>query len=498
MISFQLLFFTLLIRLSSSLSCHSDADVIIIGAGMAGISAAQRLQEHGINNIIILEGSNRVGGRMKSTQIGGVTVSLGPGWIQGIDPADPDLHPLWELAQKYGGLRGFYPDYNSLTNYDTQGNQPNESLFRWNDYANALKSSYDLVTRLEKSGECDGVTLRYGLNVNGWTTDTPIDKWIEWYKSDYSQGTTPDNVALCLSLLDSTYTNFTSPGSEATDFYVTDPNGYEKIIQCMADEVKQTEETRLLLGAVVTTIDWSSNDCVCVTANLNGEAKQYCGRYAIPTVSVGVLQAKEIQFIPKLPEWKQEVIGRFGMSIYIHIVMEFSEVFWDSTQQVGYISNIKGLYPVFLDHHLTFEEHPKVLEAIVTGENARRILTQDKAVTISEIEQILSTMYPTANVTVVNSAIGDWLSDPLFRGSFIDYSSDLRFGDFERLGDPIGNLYLSGSATSVNFAGYVHGAYFAGRETAAKVIGQLKPSKAINEHTNIFIVLLRILWDMLT
>ena len=82
--------------------------------------------------------------------------------------------------------------------------------------------------------------------------------------------------------------------------------------------MKQTKEARLLLGAVVTTIDWSSNDCVCVTANLNGEAKQYCGRYAIPTVSVGVLQAKEIQFIPELPEWKQEVIGRFGMSIYIH------------------------------------------------------------------------------------------------------------------------------------------------------------------------------------
>ncbi len=76
-----------------------------------------------------------------------------------------------------------------------------------------------------------------------------------------------------------------------------------------------------------------------------------------------------------------------------------------------------------------------------------------QAVTISEIEQILSTIYPTANVSVVNSAIGDWLSDPLFRGSFIHYSNDLRFGDFERLGDPVGNLYLSGSATSVDFAG---------------------------------------------
>ncbi len=199
-----------LVGLSSGQSCPADldAEVIIIGAGMAGISATQRLQDSGINDILILEGRDRIGGRVDSTQIGGVTVSLGALWIQGIDENNPELHPLYKLAQDCGGLRGLYPDYDSITTYDSQGNQPDAAQFRYDELYAALASATNLTNRLTESGQCGNVTFRSGLSQGGWTPVSDIDDWIEWFNSDYYAGVEPEVLSLCLHKNDPTYTAF--------------------------------------------------------------------------------------------------------------------------------------------------------------------------------------------------------------------------------------------------------------------------------------------------
>ena len=485
-------------RLSSSQSCPSDseldADVIIIGAGMAGISAAERLQEGGISNILILEGSARIGGRVSSAQIGGVTVSLGAAWIQGVDETRPDLHPLYQIAQRYGGLRGFYPDYESLTNYNSQGNQPDEALFsnRTNDFYTALEATAARAIQLKASGECANVNFRSGLSLGGWTPTSDIDNWIEWYNSDYYSGVEPEVLSLCLRENDPTYTAFVSADDISGDYFVTDSNGYENIIERMANDAKlKSDQTRVVFNAVVTTVDTSRGDCVCVSATLNGVAN-YCARYAISTVSVGVLQSGSIQFIPELQTSKREVIQRFEMSHYVHVIMQFTEAFWDTTEQIGYIdSSRRAYYPIFLNYHSYYPEQPNILVAQITGAEADRVLRQDKAVTIAEVEQILTTLYPTSNITILESIVTDWLNNPLFRGSYIYYSTDIRPGDHTLLAAPVKNLYFSGAATSSNFSGYLHGAYYAGREAAESVIG--KTNKAAKMQISILIVLLGVL-----
>ena len=59
-------------------SCDNlDVDVLIMGAGMAGITAAKTLYDGGVTNILILEGTDRIGGRIRNAEFGGVTVELG-------------------------------------------------------------------------------------------------------------------------------------------------------------------------------------------------------------------------------------------------------------------------------------------------------------------------------------------------------------------------------------------------------------------------------------
>jgi len=63
---------------------------------MSGIKAARTLHKKGFTNLKIIEGSDRIGGRMKESSLGGYTVENGALWIYG-----RGTNPVWKLAQKF-------------------------------------------------------------------------------------------------------------------------------------------------------------------------------------------------------------------------------------------------------------------------------------------------------------------------------------------------------------------------------------------------------------
>ena len=87
-----------------------DAKVLILGAGVAGITAAQTLESHGISDFLIVEAHHEVGGRLKSRQFGShdnirtrtndtlKSIEVGAQWIQGYH----EHNPIWGLAKKHG------------------------------------------------------------------------------------------------------------------------------------------------------------------------------------------------------------------------------------------------------------------------------------------------------------------------------------------------------------------------------------------------------------
>ena len=88
-----------------------DAKVLILGAGVAGITAAQKLESHGISDFLIVEAHHEVGGRLKSRQFGShdsirtsrtndtlKSIEVGAQWIQGYH----EHNPIWRLAKKHG------------------------------------------------------------------------------------------------------------------------------------------------------------------------------------------------------------------------------------------------------------------------------------------------------------------------------------------------------------------------------------------------------------
>ncbi|CAI5497236.1 unnamed protein product [Closterium sp. Naga37s-1] len=71
--------------------------VVVVGAGMAGVTAARTLQQSGCVRVLLLEASGRLGGRIHSATFGGDLVELGANWIHGIHGS-----PLYAIAQEQG------------------------------------------------------------------------------------------------------------------------------------------------------------------------------------------------------------------------------------------------------------------------------------------------------------------------------------------------------------------------------------------------------------
>ena len=102
--------------LDATLQDGLDAKVLILGAGVAGVTAAQRLESYGISDFLIVEAHHEVGGRLKSRRFGSPdqvhaphsntpwasdtfkSIEVGAQWIQGYH----EHNPIWGLAKKHG------------------------------------------------------------------------------------------------------------------------------------------------------------------------------------------------------------------------------------------------------------------------------------------------------------------------------------------------------------------------------------------------------------
>ena len=79
---------------------------------MAGISAAKRLSDAGIKDFVILEATNRIGGRIKKTNFAGYTVEMGANWLHGV--GGPFRNPLYEMSKPIH-LKKFFSDFSNIS-----------------------------------------------------------------------------------------------------------------------------------------------------------------------------------------------------------------------------------------------------------------------------------------------------------------------------------------------------------------------------------------------
>lgn len=171
------------------------ATVAILGAGMAGITAAQSLTNASVTDFVIVDVNTYIGGRVKSAKFGKdvdgnpYTVELGANWVQGLGSPHGPENPIWVLAQKYN-LTTAYSNLSSILTYDHNG---------LNDYASLLEEydhAYSAVEKEAGSMLSQGYqdrSFRVGLSMAGWKPKkSMLHQATEFWKFDWEFSHSPD------------------------------------------------------------------------------------------------------------------------------------------------------------------------------------------------------------------------------------------------------------------------------------------------------------------
>ncbi len=424
---------------SCSNKVKSDAPVVIIGAGIAGLAAARALQSVGFTNITVLEGRNRIGGRIWTDRSLGFPLDLGASWIHGPKGGNP----ITVLADN-ANANTFMTDDEKLVVHNTNGQKIDDGTMD-----NYYKDYNKMLKKIEDTGQA-GQSFQQAVQAyNGsYLTDNIMKYQLSAYAEFDAGGPIEE--------MDAKYwqTDEKFPGKD-----VLFPNGYDAVVNFLA------EGLNIRINTTVTQINYAGNDVVVSTNQGNFTAK-----YLVCTLPLGVLKAGNVTFTPTLPTDKAGAITRLKMGYVNKVGLEFPSVFWDNEQQyIGYCSEIKGQYNYFINCRKFIEKN--VLMTFGFGNYGLTMENDSENKIGSDIMDILRKMYGNSIPNYARIKVSKWSQDQFARGAYSFANVGASDADFDAFVAPVNDkIFFAGEHTIGKYRGTVHGAYISGLRQAERIV----------------------------
>lgn len=418
--------------------------VIIVGAGVSGLAAANQLAGRGYQ-VTVLEGRERLGGRTwTSTVWADAPVDLGASWIHGVEG-----NPLTALARQ-AGVDLLSTSYDSTLDYDVDG-QPLSAARQ--QRLDQLKKAYERALHKAQRQPQDH-SLRASLEDQlDWSGLREADKELLGFITNSSA---EQEYAGSREELSTHW--FDSMGSYSGEDVVP-VGGYRKLVDYLARGLD------IRFGHVVSRIEQSPSGVVIVTSKGTLQADK-----VIVTVPLGVLQKKAIEFRPALPEKKTQAIAQLGMGHFNKCYLRFPRQFWPKEDWLEFI-------PVQAQHgqwsqwlNLARLTGQPVLLAFNAGEFGGAVEHWSDAQMVAGAMTRLRQTFGTSTPDPIAYQVTRWSQDPFSYGAYSFNRLGVTVHTRDDLAAPIaGRLFFAGEATHREMFATAHGALLSGRRAASEV-----------------------------
>ncbi|XP_031559027.1 polyamine oxidase 1-like [Actinia tenebrosa] len=422
----------------------SRSKVIILGAGISGITAAWTLEKHNITDFVVLEAQDYIGGRVKSINFKGVVIETGANWIH--HAHDSDSAPLLKL-KKQVNLKGKWSNYSDVVVRSSNGH-----IKPHNDIMSKFQSILQAATN-EKSHEDIHSSFRSRLSRNGWENNTVLANIIEYFYIDFTCSREPDTVSFCHLV------------NRENDFFVSDPHGLSSLFQSLYKGFINKIE----LGRIVNAITYNDEGVRVYTTN----GKTFLADYVICTFSSDVILSNLVAFYPPLPKWKLNAFAKMPLSLYTKIFLKFPYQFWDEKEYILHESAQRGYFPVFQNFQIYCTAGLGILLITVTGQEALRVERQSIYQTQDQIMVVLRKLYWPEIPEPLGIYYDRWSQNPFTQGAYSEAVLGTTTRDFQDMVQNVSHLYFAGEATSEKWYGYMQGAFITGRDVAMEIVKKI-------------------------
>lgn len=413
-----------------------EADVLVLGAGIAGLAAARTLVDKGLR-VIVLEARDRIGGRLWTDSSLGLPLDLGASWIHGVNG-----NPITKLAKNFGAQTVVTNEDNGVV-YNFDGSEiPDSEYVKMEDL---FESIYDEVAQMQDDTDED-MPLQQAFDTviadrNLSTEELRRLQFVIQGNFALELGADPDALSLWEWDQDEEF------GGDQVVF----PGGYGQIANGLAKGLD------IRLNVKVAGISHGADGVQVETSS-----GMFLADKAVVTFPLGVLKQAGVKFAPPLPESKQSAINRLDMGVLNKVYLKFSKVFWDEgIETISYVGEEVGEWRDWLSFE-TYVGEP-VLMAFHGGAKGYAIEEFSDDEIIAGAMKTLRVIYGDEIPEPAGFLITRWGKDPLAFGSYSHVPPFASGDDYDALFEPVDDvLFFAGEATSREYPATVHGAYLSG------------------------------------
>ena len=445
---------------------QNRSDIIIIGAGMAGLEAARCIGEAG-HNAIVLEARDQIGGRVFTVRDSAdCPIELGAEFIHGRPPE------IWELIKSA-----------KLDTREVKGDQwrlQGAELTKKDFFSDLEKILNKMDDRgLDRSfrdflfecQDCDD-------HVKGWAME-----YIQGFHAAY-----PEKISLH-SLVASLEADEKIDGDRSFRLL----KGYQQISEQLRRKIND-HQVRILTSTVVSEVRWRRGEVQVTAQSAAGNSRQtFESSQCLVTLPLGVLQQPpettgSVRFIPDIAQ-KRPILDQLTMGSVIRVTLRFREKFWEEAKLIPHAAgkNLSRLSFMFSHDEWfpTWWSHVDAKQPVLTGwaagpRGAKLSNLADPELAecaLDSLSRILGTEKNILQSLTMAAHVHNWQTDPFFRGA---YSYALVGGGnaSRHLAEPMDDtLFFAGEAADFGgHSGTVHGAIASGRRAAEQALSTANAS----------------------
>src|SRR5262245_31236555 len=353
-------------------------DVLVIGAGAAGLGAARALADAG-RRVVVLEARDRIGGRVWTDHtFGPVPVERGAEFIHG------ERAGTWDWVRRAGLTTASHARWSGRRIALGDGRLAGADLLHARP---DLRRVFDLEEALA-AYEGPDCSLADWLAANDYS---PLAAHIADVRLAHSYCATLATISVA-ELAHELRLDDKGPG----DFHILE--GYDRVLATVAAGLD------IRLGTPVTTIRWGADGVEAETPR-----GAFTARAAVVTLPLALLKAGAVRFDPLLPEEKQRAIAALAMGPAMKLLLRFVEPFWDPE-----MTFLTADQPIAV--WWTIRHGAPLLTGFITGPRAERLAPYGAEGVIARGLAQLDALFAGAPSRLfVAGQLVDWAADPWAR-----------------------------------------------------------------------------------